>query len=881
MLQQPSELITYQKFPLDLNMHSAEVSNLQPDFKDIGLQLQAQRAAVATQAFFLDAYCVKAAVPSAMSSATAIEALRPGISIPGAYAYPFQAAYDPILKDRQHHLPQQQQKPHHQLQIHKEHLQQNHVPKTTTSSAELWQQQQLEKRGCWFPNWQDVFQGFAAPREEKHGTLSSLQPQSPKQGKQGLVSMPSAARMVNVTEDRQLNVHPDGVDPKPLLFPSPKHDAEPLPHVKGADFRHLDRADSSGLSDLRPMSSQLATAIVPFTAPSPEWRSESSLAPCTDSRDPSLPPSGGNIACRYITQSPAWLPPGWITEVQTRRSGTTAGTRDKYYKDLVSGRRFRSKNEVIYYLQTGKGRFRRCRRRKAIASSGFGGHCNYLSHQPHSSAQQETPSPRPFLTPEPIGFVLGPLVNTQTANSMPLVPPVVSQSKEASVQAPAASLNASTNHLLEEQSSQVSMFGPKRPVESRPQKLPVHKKAKILAPNKCEDKQASRLWQWLHKPARTDELPQQQDAQAQEHGSMVEQKKAPNIEDSGREFFIEQRTAQVSKDVEAAQRTIIQLGKEMQATLDKLTQRVGTARRDLKPEADAAMKDVVQATQRLDNAVGNLSEATQGLVSALGSAVHASQSPSYHVGMASLPVKQPQAAAAGVVLQRALRPDVAIEQSVSSSYTAHLSARENAMQACSFCDDVNPYASESSQGPDKLRACDSQSMDARVHHALEPSHWPDSPGARMTQAAQLSDVFALYAIQQAQRPDLAMRDPTKIPQCSTIIANYASAAVTTSMIVDATGATQKAEKLNGGEHAYQKALDGNTEARSLHIHRFPVLNPELDLSLLSPNLNSRQRAKEVQKMKAKHARGLLVILGRKLCHEAIQKSCEEDIWKDY
>ncbi|MCO5610932.1 hypothetical protein L7F22_065177 [Adiantum nelumboides] len=822
-----------------------------------------------------------------MSAATAMEVLRPGISIPGAYAYPFQAAYDPILMDRQHHLPQQQQKPHHQLQIHQEHLQQNHVPKTTTSSVELWRQQQrqqLEKKGCWFPNWQDVFQGFSAPREEKHGTLSSFQPQPPKQGKQGLVSMPSAARMVNVAEDRQLNVHPDGVDPKPLLSPSPKHDTEPLPHVKGADFRHLDRADSNGLSDLRPASSQLATAIVPFTAPSPEWRSESSLAPCTDLRDRSLPPSGSNIACRYITESPAWLPPGWITEVQTRQSGTTAGTRDKYYKDLVSGRRFRSKNEVIYYLQTGKGRFRRRRRRKAIASSGFEGNCNYLSHQPHSSAQQETSSPRPFLTPDPIGFVLGPLVNTHTANSMPLVPPVVSRSREASVQAPAGNLNASNswgvNHLLEEQSSQVSMFGLKRPVESRPQKLPVHKKAKTLGPNKCEDKQASRLWQWLHKPARTDELPQQQDAQAQEHGSMAAQKEAPNIEDSGREFYIEQRTAQVSKDVEAAQRTIIQLGKEMQATLDKLTQSVRKARRDLKLEADAAMKDVMQATQRVDSAVGSLSEATKGLVSALGSAVHASQLPIYHVGMASLSGKQPQAAAAGVVLQRALRPDVAIEQSVSSSYTAHVSARENVMQACSFGDGVNPYASESSQGPDKLRACDSKLMDARVHYALEPSHWPDNPGARIAQAAQLSDVFALYAIQQAQRPHLAMCNPTKIPQCSTNIANYASAPATTSVIVDATGATQKAEKLNGDEHAYQKALDGNTESRSLHSHRFPVLNPELDLSLLSPNLNSRQRAKEVQKMKAKHARGLLVILGRKLCHEAIYKSCEEDIWKD-
>ncbi|KAH8520367.1 hypothetical protein H0E87_001717 [Populus deltoides] len=49
----------------------------------------------------------------------------------------------------------------------------------------------------------------------------------------------------------------------------------------------------------------------------------------------------------------SWLPPGWVVEDRVRTSGATAGTRDKYYIEPVSGRRFRSKKDVQYYLETG------------------------------------------------------------------------------------------------------------------------------------------------------------------------------------------------------------------------------------------------------------------------------------------------------------------------------------------------------------------------------------------------------------------------------------------------------------------------------------------------------------------------------------------------
>ncbi|CAM6124670.1 unnamed protein product [Calypogeia fissa] len=51
-----------------------------------------------------------------------------------------------------------------------------------------------------------------------------------------------------------------------------------------------------------------------------------------------------------IVAPPPWLPEGWTAVLRTRESGS----KDKYYVDPVSQRRFRSKTEVNYFLQTGK-----------------------------------------------------------------------------------------------------------------------------------------------------------------------------------------------------------------------------------------------------------------------------------------------------------------------------------------------------------------------------------------------------------------------------------------------------------------------------------------------------------------------------------------------
>ncbi|KAK8536144.1 hypothetical protein V6N13_009522 [Hibiscus sabdariffa] len=42
-----------------------------------------------------------------------------------------------------------------------------------------------------------------------------------------------------------------------------------------------------------------------------------------------------------------------LTKDRVRSSGATAGLVDKYYVDPSSGRKFRSRKEVLYYLETG------------------------------------------------------------------------------------------------------------------------------------------------------------------------------------------------------------------------------------------------------------------------------------------------------------------------------------------------------------------------------------------------------------------------------------------------------------------------------------------------------------------------------------------------
>ncbi|GLT43320.1 hypothetical protein SLA2020_172800 [Shorea laevis] len=67
----------------------------------------------------------------------------------------------------------------------------------------------------------------------------------------------------------------------------------------------------------------------------------------------SVSPAESKSRRRVVVPAESWLPSGWIVEDRVRTSGATAGTVDKYYFDPTSGRRFRSKKEVLKFIGTG------------------------------------------------------------------------------------------------------------------------------------------------------------------------------------------------------------------------------------------------------------------------------------------------------------------------------------------------------------------------------------------------------------------------------------------------------------------------------------------------------------------------------------------------
>ncbi|CAN4120188.1 unnamed protein product [Withania somnifera] len=52
-------------------------------------------------------------------------------------------------------------------------------------------------------------------------------------------------------------------------------------------------------------------------------------------------------------ERPSWLPDDWGFDTKVRTNGATAGLVDRYYYEPVSGAKFRSKAEVLYFLETG------------------------------------------------------------------------------------------------------------------------------------------------------------------------------------------------------------------------------------------------------------------------------------------------------------------------------------------------------------------------------------------------------------------------------------------------------------------------------------------------------------------------------------------------
>lgn len=601
----------------------------------------------------------------------------------------------------------------------------------------------------------------------------------------------------------------------------------------------------------------------------------------------------------------------------------------------MSGRRFRSRNEVYHFLETGKGRVRkRYKRRKAIASSSaVHTALNSFVHKTHTLEAAKPPPSLPAC--QPVGFLLGSFVNKHPSHVGFSLPPVPASAEEMELPCkPPTAFPASS-------SQPAIMLGLKRPpARERAHKLPVKKKAKTESPKKVVDKQASRLWQWLQKPAaRNDEQPQKPEVQ-KPNASVASFEKAASemadqrtVEELGRGIQAAQRTVQLGREIQAAQMTVMQLGKEMQATVEKLGRELQAAQRDVEldskeklctglhtaqmdvassSETKAAQKSVksgkeMQAALWTNDATGNVIQAALGIDDAMGNAMQAAQSPVVAMGnviqapqrldvaMGTVTQAGERPVTMGNVIQAAPRPDVAAMGNVSQAAQRIDVAMGNVTQAGQRPDFAMRYVIQGAQRPDVAMGSPLQqaaqrpdvAMGSPLQAAQKPvvamsnvtqaAQWPDLATSNVTQAAQRHVIAMGHVAQAAHMPVVAMGhviQASQMPVVAIAMGNVVQRAG--GAVINVTHATQlNVVKLGTEMQAAQRAVDVNkqmVEAKTRHRDKkFSVLNPKLDLSRLSPNLTSRQRAKVVQRMKARHVKGLLAILGRQLCYRALRE----------
>ena len=132
-----------------------------------------------------------------------------------------------------------------------------------------------------------------------------------------------------------------------------------------------------------------------------------------------------------------------------------------------------------------------------------------------------------------------------------------------------------------------------------------------------------------------------------------------SMEELERGIRAAQRTVQLGREIQSAQRIVMQLGREMQTTVEKLghgiqavqrttetgiedtfskdfvlgTEREATRRANeamcnviqAAQTIDVAMENVIQAAERIDGAMGNIIHASQKLDVAMGNVIQASQ----------------------------------------------------------------------------------------------------------------------------------------------------------------------------------------------------------------------------------------------------------------
>ncbi|EPS60413.1 hypothetical protein M569_14391, partial [Genlisea aurea] len=74
---------------------------------------------------------------------------------------------------------------------------------------------------------------------------------------------------------------------------------------------------------------------------------------------PQKTPTTKKKSLEEMAKRPSWLPEDWTMDLKIRNSGASKGHIDRYYAEPTGQRRFRSKTEVLHFLESGGQRKRK------------------------------------------------------------------------------------------------------------------------------------------------------------------------------------------------------------------------------------------------------------------------------------------------------------------------------------------------------------------------------------------------------------------------------------------------------------------------------------------------------------------------------------------
>ncbi|XP_031254175.1 methyl-CpG-binding domain-containing protein 5-like isoform X1 [Pistacia vera] len=185
--------------------------------------------------------------------------------------------------------------------------------------------------------------------------------------------------------------------PDPPVPLSSSADFPPDPLLKSGSFITANSPTPTPTAN-PPTTTTTATATAASTTTSAHTQNKKSPNQATSNGSESQStPSKRRPPTAPPPETPEWLPPGWLVEDRVRSSGATAGLIDRYYFDPSSARRFRSKKEVLYFLETGTPR----KRKKGAENSNADVD---KSGTKGKTVPAPTPTPMPAPAPAPSNF---------------------------------------------------------------------------------------------------------------------------------------------------------------------------------------------------------------------------------------------------------------------------------------------------------------------------------------------------------------------------------------------------------------------------------------------------------------------------------------------